>query len=286
MTDGFESALILLANDYRFAAGEIADRPCVHSRMQLWCHAGRGSITVNQETFAVEPGSTFILPWGHHITYRADRSEPMFVSGIHLIPFCEPPDAVPWYEVANNQEHRLAQVDWMADRPLNGLERVIQRKLPLNHSLLHLGAYICSLFQRSALDREAIRLASQSLIQEWMHLLENQQRRDLPNGLDRVCSYITHHLHEQLSLQQYARIAGCSGSNLNRQARRHLGKTILQWQRDQQMAQACQQLRSSNLSIQHIAKSCGYDDPLYFSRIFKQAQRLSPRRYRQLHLVV
>lgn len=42
-------------------------------------------------------------------------------------------------------------------------------------------------------------------------------------------------------------------------------------------------LKSSGLSVQSVAYSTGYHDPLHFSRVFKKATSLSPSAYRQLH---
>ncbi|MBM7540127.1 helix-turn-helix domain-containing protein [Amphibacillus cookii] len=48
--------------------------------------------------------------------------------------------------------------------------------------------------------------------------------------------------------------------------------------------QACELLRSSDLSIKAIAYSVGYKDPLYFSRVFKKATSYTPSAYMTLRL--
>jgi YesN/AraC family two-component response regulator len=44
--------------------------------------------------------------------------------------------------------------------------------------------------------------------------------------------------------------------------------------------QACQLLDNSTDSIRHIALSLGFDDPYYFSRLFKKTMGMSPQHYR------
>jgi AraC-like DNA-binding protein len=46
------------------------------------------------------------------------------------------------------------------------------------------------------------------------------------------------------------------------------------------MHQACQLLDTSQLSVKRIAAALGYDDPLYFSRVFKGVNDISPTEYR------
>jgi AraC family transcriptional regulator of arabinose operon len=47
------------------------------------------------------------------------------------------------------------------------------------------------------------------------------------------------------------------------------------------MAKARELLDTSELAIARIAEQCGYQDPYYFSRIFKKTHSISPARYRQ-----
>jgi YesN/AraC family two-component response regulator len=48
------------------------------------------------------------------------------------------------------------------------------------------------------------------------------------------------------------------------------------------MGHARELLTSSRLPITDIARIVGYDNPLYFSRIFKKEAGMSPREFRQV----
>ena len=39
-------------------------------------------------------------------------------------------------------------------------------------------------------------------------------------------------------------------------------------------------LKNTDLPINVISRSVGFDDPLYFSRIYKEKQKISPKNYR------
>ncbi|QSF46265.1 AraC family transcriptional regulator [Paenibacillus tianjinensis] len=45
---------------------------------------------------------------------------------------------------------------------------------------------------------------------------------------------------------------------------------------------ACELLKNAQLSIQSLAYSVGYQDPLYFSKVFKKATSYTPSQYRKL----
>ena len=44
---------------------------------------------------------------------------------------------------------------------------------------------------------------------------------------------------------------------------------------------ACEFLSYTNLGIKEIALSIGFDDQMYFSRVFKKYKRLNPSEYRK-----
>ena len=47
------------------------------------------------------------------------------------------------------------------------------------------------------------------------------------------------------------------------------------------MEHACHLLDSGALSVKSVSSDLGYDDPLYFSRLFKRTVGMSPRSYRK-----
>ena len=54
----------------------------------------------------------------------------------------------------------------------------------------------------------------------------------------------------------------------------------IKYQNDIRLKNSCELLHSTNLTITEIAQSCGFNDPLYFSRIFKKKYNTSPTQFR------
>jgi AraC-like DNA-binding protein len=46
------------------------------------------------------------------------------------------------------------------------------------------------------------------------------------------------------------------------------------------MKQACWLLTGSSMSVKEVAVTLGYDDPFYFSRVFKSVHGIAPTAYR------
>jgi transcriptional regulator GlxA family with amidase domain len=62
--------------------------------------------------------------------------------------------------------------------------------------------------------------------------------------------------------------------------KRHVGCTPIDYFIRLRMQRACRLLDATEMSVKAIAITLGYDDPFYFSRIFKSFNRIAPSQYR------
>ncbi|WP_255415704.1 helix-turn-helix domain-containing protein [Promicromonospora sp. AC04] len=85
---------------------------------------------------------------------------------------------------------------------------------------------------------------------------------------------------QRTSVDALAAMVGLSPSQLNTVFRQQVGVPPLRYQSDLRMARARELLDSTELAVAAIAHSCGYDDPLYFSRQFTRTHGLAPTAYR------
>ncbi len=79
----------------------------------------------------------------------------------------------------------------------------------------------------------------------------------------------------------YAREMNLSLSYLNETVKAHTGFTVSYWIQQETMLEARRLLYYSKISIKEVAYQLGYDDPAYFSRLFKKVVGLSPGEYRR-----
>ncbi len=61
----------------------------------------------------------------------------------------------------------------------------------------------------------------------------------------------------------------------------HLGVSPQDYLANYRISQATELLTVTDLSIESIALSCGYTDPLIFSKVFKTKKGRTPSRYRK-----
>ena len=111
------------------------------------------------------------------------------------------------------------------------------------------------------------------------HMLDSGQQAD--SRITRVCHTISEHLFENRSISQLARDVFLSPSRLEHLFRQQMGTSISRWQEDQRLIRAQQLLKVTESPISVIAASVGYDDQLYFSRVFRKRIGVSPSAFRK-----
>jgi AraC-like DNA-binding protein len=84
-----------------------------------------------------------------------------------------------------------------------------------------------------------------------------------------------------LDVRQVARAVDTSVSHLHRLFKEAVGTSPLRYARAHLVRQAKEALSNTSLSCQEIARRLGYDDPLYFSAVFKRVTGESPREFRR-----
>ena len=99
--------------------------------------------------------------------------------------------------------------------------------------------------------------------------------------IDRVVSYFSEHYNEQINIDDYAKQNFVSTSWLIRNVRLYTGITPKQYIMKKRIYNAEILLQNQHYSINEIARIVGYDNPLYFSRIFQKTKGISPSEYRK-----
>ncbi|MBR5798777.1 MAG: helix-turn-helix transcriptional regulator [Lachnospiraceae bacterium] len=103
----------------------------------------------------------------------------------------------------------------------------------------------------------------------------------LVEEIDKATLYFNEHYSEDISIDEYAQNNHVSVSWFIRTFKHCTGSTPMQYILSKRIYNAEILLHDSSYNITEIAQIVGYDNPLYFSRIFKKAKGLSPSEYRK-----
>ena len=95
-----------------------------------------------------------------------------------------------------------------------------------------------------------------------------------------IVRYMYRHLDRNLKLEDLEEELELSKSYINASFKKYTGRAPIDFFINLKMQEACKLLKSTDLYIVEISQKLGYDDPYYFSRIFKKVIGVSPKEYR------
>lgn len=100
--------------------------------------------------------------------------------------------------------------------------------------------------------------------------------------IDTVAAHLAAHASEKISLQAVAEEFGFNYTYLSYLFKKTLGRSPSEYVTQCRIDQAKRLLtQSEEHSVKEVSSAVGYDDPYYFSRIFKATTGLSPSEYRK-----
>lgn len=230
----------------------------------FFCQEGQGTICIyvngHWEKIAIHPFSIFCIPPKVPHYYYSNDVNPWSIIWIHF--------SSPLIEKLPIKTYTLA---FMSD----GQKREI-----LETSLIEL----FSMDQKNYNLENAIFIANllrHVLITSYYYFDTSHSNQKIDYILTACIQYMTQHLHELITLENLSQKFNVSTSYLNKIFKKETGKSPVSFFIKLRMDEACKLLRISKLKINEIANELGYDDPYYFSRLFKKYNNLSPKDYRE-----
>ena len=112
--------------------------------------------------------------------------------------------------------------------------------------------------------------------------LSQQSAKNLSSGavyIENALKFIQYNYSNKIEISDIASAVRVSRSHLYRIFVKHLSMSPNEYLTKFRINEACALLRNSSLSIGEIANSVGFDDQLYFSRVFKKHKGTSPSKY-------
>ncbi|MCI8623693.1 MAG: AraC family transcriptional regulator [Provencibacterium sp.] len=222
-----------------------------------YVRSGRGCYRTGEALYTLGENDLFIVYPGDPIRYWADEEEPWEYVWVGFN--------------GSEANYLLKRTDFQRNRPVLHLED--DRLRPALQAILD--AHGGSLFHQTRMIGRLYEFLSL--------LIELSSSGGAPEGgFDYVGSatkFIAYNYASPIDVSTIAQNIGVSRSHLYRVFVKSLGVTPNEYLTRYRISQACALLAGSSLPVSSVANSVGYEDPLYFSRVFKRITGLSPRAY-------
>lgn len=217
--------------------------------------SGKGYYKTPQRTYALGPGDLFIVYPQTPIKYWADQEDPWEYQwvGFH----------------GSEASFLLRRTDLTREEPVLHLD---DKRIPEALSAI-VTAHGRGLSQQTRMIGRLYEFLALLL-----ELSVRPQKGD--DNFDYVSSatkYIAYNFAAPIDVTHIAQSIGVSRSHLYRMFMKTMGVTPNEYLTRYRISQACELLRGGGLPISAVANSVGYEDPLYFSRVFKRITGVSPR---------
>ena len=248
------------------AIGHLRERSeGIEQAVFIYCVRGRGWCELAGERHPIRAGELLVIPPQARHAYGADEKNPWTIHWFHAQGY--------------SLGYFLAELDVSVSRPVVFLGDDPQ--------VLAIFGEVLDVLEHGYTPQQMLH-ASQAL----GHLLavmirhRNEGRPAQPDSrqkISRTLAYMKEHLGQPMPLDTLAALANLSRSRYAALFKEQTGVAPIDYFNRLRMHRACQWLDTTDWSVKSIAGRLGYEDPLYFSRVFRSVTERSPMEYRRLH---
>lgn len=246
---------------YPEAAGHQMRRERPEDHLLIYCRSGGGWLESKDGRFEITAGDLLVLPKDIAHAYGADAHSPWTIYWVHF-------------------DGSLSE-DFLRLLGKPSLRRIgVQPRLLADFEAL-------LAVQRQGLNAVPFIHAAHRLQAMLSSLAVLPARVSLKSGrvldIEAVQAVMREHLRGSLNLDELAAHFRLSRFHFAKTYRALTGHAPIQDFIQLKMALACRLLDRGDLDVRQVAEQLGYDDPYYFSRLFRKVVGMAPSHYRALH---
>lgn len=232
--------------------------------MLIYCVAGKGWYKINNKTYIIEKDHFIFLPSDTPYSFGANEEEPWTIYWIHF-------RGTLAKEIINNiytpKEIRISNKSRFQER-LDLFEEIYY-----NFSLSYIKEYmiyssICLFYF----------LASFIYITQFRNKYMINHKEDI--FIQKVNHFMKENIYNNLKLNDIAQYFNYSTSHFIFLFKKEFQESPISYFLKLKVQKACEYLELTNLKIIEISNCLGFEDPAYFSRLFKKIMGISPQKYR------
>ena len=228
----------------------------------IYCIDGKGWFSVNNKKYKIDKNQFFILQKNVPHEYGADRQSPWSIYWLHFAG-----EKTSIFSSIFNQILDIAPVEGHRIQERISIFEEIYQNLELGYSQDNLEYVSMCLWHL---------LASFRFVQQFRVINKVKQI----NFIQQTILFMKENLNKNLKLEEIAEHVHYSVPHFSMMFTKSTSYSPLVYFTQLKVQRACQYLDHTDLSVKSIAYELGFDDPFYFSKVFKKHINLSPQQYK------
>ena len=230
----------------------------------FYCVQGKGYYTLDGHTFTFNPNQYVIVPaTDKPLVYWSDTEDPWSIYWVHFTS-----DALQ----AFNRAYHIV--------PEQGPQYI-----PHNEKGIRIWEEMYENLSRGYSPENLMNtnLCLYHLIATFVFSQQQNQNSSSPEKaiIRETIDYMKNNLDKTIRIEDFADLNKYSVSHFSKLFRLTTGMSPIEYFIHLKMQKACQLLYTEDSRVKQIAALLGYDDPYYFSRLFKKYMNTSPETYRK-----
>lgn len=229
----------------------------------LYCTVGEGYVHVGERRYAIGQEEVFCIPKGARHRYYASEENPWSIFWVHF------------------------KGESTAYFPLDACRIIPMTSRHGNNRMMFLFDLLFRVLGRNYTEGNFIYISQVlSLILSEVYFREKEDEASMQNKhITAIVRYMYKHIRQNLSLEGLSEEFLLSKSYLNAMFKKHTQRAPIDFFINLKMQEACKMLKSTSLLVSEVSAELGYEDPFYFSRIFKKNVGITPTEYKRAEYI-
>jgi AraC-like DNA-binding protein len=229
----------------------------------IYCLQGKGHYIVDNKRFEVRSNQFILIPaTDKYMRYWADIDDPWTIYWVHFTG-----DKIDSFNKSLNLSTTRGPVHIPFNESAISIWHNIYQTLEMGYSLENINSACFCLYHIIA-----------TFLMPERHI--QHDKNDEGDMITKTIHNMRNNLDKKLSVEDMAGKHSLSVSHFSNLFRKATGMPPIDYFIHLKMQKACQLLYANGDKIKTVAASLGYEDPYYFSRIFKKYIGSSPEQYR------
>jgi AraC-like DNA-binding protein len=228
----------------------------------IYCTSGEGWLEEHGDRKTIGPNEFVIIEKNRPHRYGASESSPWTILWMHFSGNL----AASLYERYAELSDKERKVSYLNDRVQ--LFYQIFEVLSENYNIKNL-EYSC--------------LLSLNFISSFIFNKQDKHSNNFKksNLVQNIIQFLNENLDKTYKSEDLTNLFHYSSSHILSTFKKNTGFSLFQFFNMKKVQKACEYLNYTDLTIKEISFRLGFQDPLYFSRLFKSHMGISPRKYRK-----